>query len=97
MNFLPNDVKIYLQGENGVLGIGNYPRVKEEVPAGGEAISINPGASCFSSSISFGMYRGRHMNATIIGGMEVSSKGDIANWVIPNRLIKVNINLMKKY
>ena len=100
MNFLPNDVKIFLQGENGVLGIGHYPRVNEEDPdminAGGEAVSVNPGASYFSSSMSFGMYRGRHMNATIIGGMQVSSKGDIANWVVPNKLLKVNINFHEK-
>ena len=100
MNFLPNDVKIYLQGENGVLGIGHYPRVNEEdsdiTNAGCEAISVIPGVSYFSSSMSFGMYRGRHMNATIIGGMQVSSKGDIANWVVPNKLLKVNINFHEK-
>ena len=89
-----------MQGENGVLGIGPYPRVNEEDPdminAGNEAISVMPGASFFSSTMSLGMYRGRHMNTTIIGGMQVSNKGDIANWVVPNRLIKVNINFVEK-
>ena len=93
-SFLPPEVKIVLQGENGVLGIGQYPRVNEEdsdvVNAGNEAVSIIEGASFFQSSVSFGMYRGRHMSATILGGMQVSRKGDIANWVVPNKLIKVN-------
>ena len=59
--------------------------------AGFEAISVNPGVSFFQSTVSFGMYRGRHMNATILGGMQVSSKGDIANWVIPKKLVKVKL------
>ena len=92
-SFLPPHVKIVLQGENGILGIGPYPQVNGEDPdlinAGNEAVTAMPGHSYFQSTTSFGMYRGRHMNTTIIGGMQVSKKGDIANWVVPNRLIKV--------
>ena len=59
------------------------------INAGNESVSAVDGASFFCSTTSFGMYRGRHMSATILGGMQVSRKGDIANWVVPNKLIKV--------
>lgn len=93
-SFLPNDIKVVLQGENGILDIGPYPKPGGEdydlINAGNEGVTAMPGASFFSSTVSFGMYRGRHMNATILGGMQVSRKGDLANWVVPNRLIKVS-------
>lgn len=91
-SFLRPDIKIVLQGENGILGIGPYPQVNQEdadlINAGNESVSAVEGASFFCSTTSFGMYRGRHMSATILGGMQVSRKGDIANWVVPNKLIK---------
>jgi len=97
-SFLSPDIKIVLQGENGVLGMGPYPNPNGEDPdlinAGNESITAVKGASFFGSSVSFGMYRGRHMNMTILGGMQVSKKGDIANWVVPNRLIKAIINFI---
>ena len=78
--------------------MGPYPKVNQEdadlINAGNESISAVDGASFFGSSVSFGMYRGRHMNMTILGGMQVSRKGDIANWVVPNRLIKAINNFI---
>ena len=82
-----------MQGENGVLGIGPYPKPNQEDPdlinAGNESISVVQGASFFGNSVSFGMYRGRHMDVTLLGGMQVSKNGDIANWIVPNKIIKV--------
>ena len=91
-NYLPKDIKIYLHGENGLLGIGPYPREGEQDPdvinAGKETITMQVGASVFSSSMSFTMVRGNHIDLTILGGLQVSENGDLANWIVPGKMIK---------